>query len=478
MIVTLSSPRSGFHASDDINHLEAQTAEAGTVLVGQGDVTIRAGDNVTARAATVSSEGGLLAVDAVRGDITLQAGVATSLREDARVAVHEGTFKTRTTLTRERAALTQAVGSAFSGQTLLLKAGQDIHILASDLSAQDQMQIDAGRDLQLGTFTAYTDTSYQRHSFQRANGLGRLNGFSFNSAGLFDVGYSFLKKASEDQLRTQRSTQAQGSTISAGSLSTSSGRDTTLVGATVAIENDLRMHAGGNLSLLAAEQTQSDYSRTHSYANGQIGSWWQPAMGTAQQGEQQRGSSTTHLGTQVASLKGSIALSADGQYVQTGSTVAAPEGDIHIRASEVQIDAAFDRGESTQSGSSSRSALGGTVSIPLVSVLVAITLLPVALAQPLLRAILLCEHTGCSEDDDAYRNTRTTHTVLPVRFFSAFATAVFRLADASGFFFADATRWRATASTALRTHTDGWGYDWSEPRSLADRQLPGQRAGR
>lgn len=43
-------------------------------------------------------------------------------------------------------------------------------------------------------------------------------------------------------------------------------------------------------------------------------------------------------------------------------------------------------------------------------------LLPVALAQPLLRAILLCEHTGCSEDDDAYRNTRTTHTVLPVRF--------------------------------------------------------------
>lgn len=43
-------------------------------------------------------------------------------------------------------------------------------------------------------------------------------------------------------------------------------------------------------------------------------------------------------------------------------------------------------------------------------------LLPVALAQPLLRAILLAEHTGCSEDDDPLANTRTTHTVLPVRF--------------------------------------------------------------
>jgi fatty acid desaturase len=43
-------------------------------------------------------------------------------------------------------------------------------------------------------------------------------------------------------------------------------------------------------------------------------------------------------------------------------------------------------------------------------------LLPVALAQPLLRAILLAEHTGCSDDDDPLTNTRTTHTVFPIRF--------------------------------------------------------------
>lgn len=43
-------------------------------------------------------------------------------------------------------------------------------------------------------------------------------------------------------------------------------------------------------------------------------------------------------------------------------------------------------------------------------------LLPVALGQPLLRAILLAEHTGCSEDSDPLTNTRTTYTVAPVRF--------------------------------------------------------------
>jgi len=41
---------------------------------------------------------------------------------------------------------------------------------------------------------------------------------------------------------------------------------------------------------------------------------------------------------------------------------------------------------------------------------------PVAIAQPLLRAILLAEHTGCSHDDNPLTNTRTTHTLWPVRF--------------------------------------------------------------
>jgi fatty acid desaturase len=43
-------------------------------------------------------------------------------------------------------------------------------------------------------------------------------------------------------------------------------------------------------------------------------------------------------------------------------------------------------------------------------------LFPVILAQPLLRAILLAEHTGCSEDANGLTNTRTTLTSWPVRF--------------------------------------------------------------
>jgi len=42
-------------------------------------------------------------------------------------------------------------------------------------------------------------------------------------------------------------------------------------------------------------------------------------------------------------------------------------------------------------------------------------LVPALLAQPLLRAILIVEHTGCSEDANGLTNTRTTLTMAPVR---------------------------------------------------------------
>jgi fatty acid desaturase len=43
-------------------------------------------------------------------------------------------------------------------------------------------------------------------------------------------------------------------------------------------------------------------------------------------------------------------------------------------------------------------------------------LIPLAVGQPILRAILLSEHTGCTNDNNPLTNTRTTLTLLPLRF--------------------------------------------------------------
>ncbi len=42
-------------------------------------------------------------------------------------------------------------------------------------------------------------------------------------------------------------------------------------------------------------------------------------------------------------------------------------------------------------------------------------LLPLAIGQPLLRFILIAEHTGCSREGNALTNTRTTLTLWPIR---------------------------------------------------------------
>lgn len=43
-------------------------------------------------------------------------------------------------------------------------------------------------------------------------------------------------------------------------------------------------------------------------------------------------------------------------------------------------------------------------------------LLPLAIGQPILRFILLAEHTGCTKDDNPLTNTRTTLTWFPIKF--------------------------------------------------------------
>ncbi|NBD32908.1 MAG: fatty acid desaturase [Cyanobacteria bacterium] len=42
-------------------------------------------------------------------------------------------------------------------------------------------------------------------------------------------------------------------------------------------------------------------------------------------------------------------------------------------------------------------------------------LLPLVVGQPILRLILLAEHTGCTDDDNPLTNTRTTLTLFPIR---------------------------------------------------------------
>ncbi len=96
----------------------------------------------------------------------------------------------------------------------------------------------------------------------------------------------------------------------------------------------------------------------------------------------------------------------------------------HTKVALGQLDECFYLPESSYASviRSTRLQLGVYGAIALLSValahpwfIVTYWILPLAVGQPLLRFVLLAEHTGCSYGDDALSNTRTTLTFWPMR---------------------------------------------------------------
>lgn len=97
----------------------------------------------------------------------------------------------------------------------------------------------------------------------------------------------------------------------------------------------------------------------------------------------------------------------------------------HARAALGQFEGCYYLPESSHASivNSTRLQLGAYGAIALLSAafghpwfLFTYWILPLAVGQPLLRFVLLAEHTGCTYDDNPLANTRTTLTLWPLRF--------------------------------------------------------------
>ena len=348
------------------NHSRSSRMEEVGTLIESGDAWLQAGRDIQAKALRVNGASGVVSLDAGR-DLNLLAGQQTLLTEDARWRSRESLFRKTTTVTADRLLQNASVQSELSGDSVQLKAGQDLTVQASTVNAANLLALDAGRDLLVNAAQDSREETYLRHSFREANRRGMQTGLTLNSLGLFDFGYAAMQKKSQDGDATQTQTAATGSTLNAGTVQSHSGRDTLLEGATVVADGDVAVRAERHLSLGPAEQSKQDATHAGSHVNGQIGSWYQPAMGSVKQSQDGHGSSSTLSGTQVASLGGNVGLQAGEAYTQTASQVLAPKGDIGIEARQVQIEAGRELGESVQTGRHAKTAFGGTVSIPLVS---------------------------------------------------------------------------------------------------------------
>ena len=345
--------------------ISSESREVGSVIQGQDNVRVTAGHDVNVRAGAVQSVDGALVVTATN-DINITSGQATTNTASATQKSSKNLFRKSSSSTADTSAKTEVLSSSLSGKSVTLVAGNDIGLQAAQLHADDAMSLSAGRDIKL---TTANQTDLELHAAQSktsgtAFGMGLAAGTFMGDATAVAIAGN---KKSSNHADAGISTQAIGTTISAGSLQTVSGRDTLLQGATVVADNHITMMAGHNLTIESAQNQRISSSYGANSKSGMVGQWYNPAIGNVKGSQAHAEISTTQQASQVASLQGNVTLVAGNEYRQTASSILAAGqagplvgGDVNILAKNVVINEAYNTTQSVTLDKSSSTIVGGS----------------------------------------------------------------------------------------------------------------------
>lgn len=325
--------------------------------VGAGGAWQLAAGMKEAAALTVSSSAlasvGALSLNAT-GDVLIGGVQETRITDNASHHASSSTFTRSSNSSADYVASNTLIGSSVNAGAISVKAGNDVLITGSALTAQNELALMAGRDVVLASGQQVVDESHSAESKKSGFSLSPANGF----------GYS---KSAQKQSGTASSTTQLGSTLSGGSVSAVAGRDLAVVASNVVADGAVVLAAARDVNIVSAQNLSDSASASSIKKSGSIGTAWQPAIGTVKTTEQGTSGSVTQAGSQVASLGGNVSIQAGERTTQTASNVLAPAGDISIVAKDVQINAGYDTTTSNSHSTYSKLALGGTVSIPVVS---------------------------------------------------------------------------------------------------------------
>ena len=194
------------------NYLKhGSTQDIGTQIQTVGDITLIAGNDLNAKAATItSSEGALQGI--AGNNITIENGEATSNMAAARTTKKRSGFSTTRTTTRDTYNDTTSIGSNLSADSINLVAGAqiaedgaenskvtvqkgtgDINITGSNVVATNDVNLNAGRDINI---TNATDTHEETH-------LNKVKKSGLSSSGAsVTLGSSTLRTTSDSQTTT------------------------------------------------------------------------------------------------------------------------------------------------------------------------------------------------------------------------------------------------------------------------------------
>lgn len=327
----------------------------GAAIGAAGALQFTAGTNEKAELDIIGSSvvaNGVVALNA-SGDVNIRGVQEQQVSDTANHRESSGLLKSSSSSRADFSATSNVVGSSVSGGSVIVKSGNDINISGSDVTAQKELSLVAARDLVVGSAQ---QASTDQHSSEQ-----KKTGISFNRTDGLNI-----SKAQQQQDSNSQSTTQMASTLSGAAVTALAGRDIAVRGSTVVADADIALVAARDLSIVSAQNSSNSMSASSTKKTGLIGSIGQPAIGTVKSSQDGTASSVTQVGSQVASLAGSVTLKAGEKYTQTASKVIASGGDIAIQGKDVLINAGYDPVANSEHAASSQVAIGGSVSMPVV----------------------------------------------------------------------------------------------------------------
>ncbi|HIC8823248.1 TPA: hemagglutinin repeat-containing protein [Klebsiella aerogenes] len=298
-----------------------QRSDIGTQING-GAVALSAGHDMNARAASVTATSSLTV--AAGNDINLSSGESSwHLTENSHQS-SSGLLARRSLTTHDEVWAQNAIGSNFSGDSIVMQAGRDLLVSGSSVAGTQDVNLVAGRNL---TITTAEESRQENHLRKEKH-----SGFSGTGGVGFSVGSSSLKAT---DVTTALSSAASTVGSSQGNLSLSAGNVLTVQGSDLVAGNNMAL-TGKTVNILAAEnqstQTHTVEQKTSGLTlalSGMVGSALNTAVSSANQ-------ASTESNGRLAALSGlQSALSSVQAYQasQMQTADSSPESMIGINLS-------------------------------------------------------------------------------------------------------------------------------------------------
>ncbi|CAI1745427.1 hemagglutinin repeat-containing protein [Serratia plymuthica] len=325
---------------------QGNSQQVGSEVVGKGAVTLNAGNDITAHAATISA-GEALNLNAGH-DVNILNGENTQdLDERHKVTGGNGLMSKTTTTTRDTLDRQTLQSSTLSGDSIKVLAGNDLRVQGSSVAGTQDVKLLAGHDL---TVTGATERNSELHLKQeKKSGLMSSGGIGIS------YGTESLKTTDTSQGVTN-----QGSTVGSvnGNVTLGAGNNLAVTGSELVAGKDMAL-SGKNVSVT---QAQDENSQTHKVEqkksgltlalSGTVGSALNTAVETAQQAKSTDDS-------RLAALQGTKAALSGVQAVQA-ARLAQAQGSDPANDNMVGISISYGTQSSTSTQNSGQSTAQGS----------------------------------------------------------------------------------------------------------------------